>query len=171
MQDPIKRFLLIKYLGIPTDMGLKQAYWRKKNSSYEYKNPDKDHCGIIWLAPVVPFTGDHLSRCTQLILDKVEEYGLQSGVSVINFDERNLYVFASILWDRDSTKEETHALSCYQELTELLESNGYYSYRHNTLKMKQGMDHKRDPLGYFLNTIKKSIDPNLILSPGKYNMG
>ncbi len=167
LQPTLKTFLTKKYLGIPDTSAVRQAYWRKRTPVPGGDlDPDRDRCGILWICPVVPFKGKDANEAISVIASVAKKYSFEYSVSLQCTTERCINVIASISWDRDIESEEKAAAICYEEAILLLNEKGYFTYRGNTMQM-----HKKQlslPYNNFLSALKKAIDPDQILSPGKY---
>ena len=48
--------------GMPTDKPLASTYWRKRGTIPADMDPDRDGCGLLWCAPVVPMVGSDVAR-------------------------------------------------------------------------------------------------------------
>lgn len=165
----IKSFLLGKYIGIPNDLAIKQTYWRKKTPIPLNMNPDKDKCGIIWICPIVPFTGADIELAIKIIQQTIEKYFFEPSISLQCMSERAINIIASISWDRESEQDEKNSSICYEEVNELLNKNGYYAYRDTTLSMKLKQNQNVDnSYNHLMQRIKNTFDPANILSPGRY---
>jgi 4-cresol dehydrogenase (hydroxylating) len=72
----------------------------------------------------------------------------------------------SLSYDRRVPGEDEKAGACYRRLLQTLAEQGYYSYRLGV----QGMEQMNGGKGYnlLLKAIKACIDPNNVLSPGRY---
>jgi 4-cresol dehydrogenase (hydroxylating) len=69
-------------------------------------------------------------------------------------------------WDREVPGEDDRAQKCYQELLDELGRRGYYSYRLSVAGMNAaGGD---GSYGSVLSDLKRTLDPNGILAPGRY---
>lgn len=168
----IKSFLVRKYIGIPDSAAIKQAYWRKKQPVPDDMVPDRDKCGLIWICPVVPFTGSDVEKSVNIITSVIEKHGYEPSVSLQCLSERAINVIASIAWDREVAGEDAKAEACYAELTEALHIAGYEAYRNTTkgMHIKAQGDHIPDEYMRMLNKIKIALDPENILSTGRYNI-
>lgn len=168
--NSLKEFLLGKYIGIPNDIAIKQAYWRKRKATPEILDPDKDKCGMIWICPVVPFTGVDIEKAIDIIEETIIKYSFEPSISCQCMSERAISIIASISWDREIISEDKSAIECYNEVTRKLRLNGYYSYRSTTLEMEKKNLDEINVSSYdkFLKDIKNTIDPQNIISPGRY---
>ena len=85
---------------------------------------------------------------------------------VLDITERTLACVITIAFDRDCPGEDAKALTCYRDLLGRLTEAGYYSYRLGI----QSMTEMSCENGYnrFLRLLKDCVDPENILSPGRY---
>jgi 4-cresol dehydrogenase (hydroxylating) len=152
--------------GIPTDHPLFSTYWRKRTVPPEAMDPDRDGCGLLWCSPMAPNDGLHARELTNLATELVLRHGFEPAISLTAITERTLACIISITYDREVAGEDERAMACYHDLLESLARNGYYSYRLST----RSMSTISQPGSYtdLLRTIKNTIDPNGILSPGRY---
>ncbi|AUC62312.1 4-cresol dehydrogenase (hydroxylating) [Cyanobacterium sp. HL-69] len=154
--------------GVPTSTQLASTYWRKKTPIPENPDPDRDGCGLIWCAPVAPLLGKHGAKINQIVRETLLKYGFEPQQSITLLTERVLDCVISIGYDRDIQGEDQRALECYDELMDKLTSSGYYPYRLGIHSMKT-MAKGEDSYNQLLRQLKSTLDPNNILSPGRYS--
>ena len=155
------------FLGFPTEKSTRSTYWRKKISLPRTMNPDIDRCGIIWLCPVVPFMSNHLSRAINIAQKTAEEFGFEPQVAFIFPSERAAYMFPSIVFDRDVSGEDEKAIECHDKMLNSFISAGYYPYRLGIQSMA-ALTGKESHYDEMVGRIKHLLDPDGILSPGRY---
>jgi 4-cresol dehydrogenase (hydroxylating) len=171
VNDPLRAYLLRKYIGIPENTPIKQMYWRKRKPAGEGITPDADKCGMVWISPIVPFDGNEIEKAISIINNTICKYPFEPAISLQCMTERAINIIISINWDREVEGEDTDAEACYADLSAQLKANGYYPYRDTTLGMQ--MKEQAGLTGDYqqlLSDIKKAIDPNNIISPGRYNI-
>lgn len=152
--------------GIPTDHPLFSTYWRKRTAPPEAMNPDRDGCGLLWCSPVAPNDGRHARRLTELATELVLRHGFEPAISLTALTDRALACIISLAYDRDVPGEDQRAMACHHDLLESLAASGYHSYR-----LSIGSMSAMGPAGAYtdlLETIKRTLDPNGILAPGRY---
>jgi 4-cresol dehydrogenase (hydroxylating) len=155
--------------GIPSNNFLTSTYWRKKQAApaADQADPHRDRCGLLWLAPIAPMTGEHAKTIETLVEETMLRYGFEPTISMTLLTERCIDSVISISYDRDIEEEEQRALQCHDDLLKQLIDKGYYPYRLSTHAMGQL---PRPEAGYcnMFDKIKQAIDPGHILAPGRY---
>ena len=153
--------------GIPTPDIIASTFWRKRDDVPAEPNPDRDQCGLIWCAPVAPTTGEHARKMVTIITETVAEFGFEPLVSMSMINERSLDNVISIIYDRSIEGQDDLAQQCHQALLTKFTKSGYYPYRLSIDAMNVLTDTEVN-YQQFLSTIKKALDPNNILAPGRY---
>lgn len=153
--------------GIITEKVLNMAYWRKKTTPSPIFNLDQDGCGIIWCLSAVPFEGNKVRKALEIISLITQKYGYEPNIGINCVTERNININATIFYDRLVEGEDQKALNCHDEILQSLMDKGYYPYRLSTQSMNS-LPTPKDDYGLFIKKIKDSLDPDHILSPGRY---
>ena len=152
--------------GIPTDHPLESTYWRKRTPIPPNMDPDRDGCGLLWCSPVAPNDGNHAERLTSMAMDIVLAHGFEPAISLTVITDRTLACIISIAYDRSQEGEDQRALACYRELLQKTTAQGYPSYRLSVASMSEMG--QSGTYGNLLGTLKRTLDPGAILSPGRY---
>lgn len=153
--------------GIPTDEILPSLYWRKPNGVPKVIDPEADRCGLMWIAPIAPTNGVYAQEIWEITQEVFARYGYEPAISITLLTERAMDSVISITYDRDIPGEDEKAMQCHDELLKKLTDKGYIPYRLGV----QSMGKLPEPeLEYqtFMQKIKAALDPNAILSPGRY---
>ncbi len=152
--------------GIPTDRPLRSAYWRKTTPIPAQPDPDRDRCGLLWFAPIVPSTADDVQKIRQVTTETLLAAGFEPMISLTMITGRAIACVIAISFDRDIPGEDQRAMACYLSLAEKVTSLGYYSYRLGI----QSMEEMNGSASYgdLLRKLKSAIDPAGILAPGRY---
>jgi len=154
--------------GKPTDRIIASTYWRKKMEIPKHMNPDRDGCGLIWSAHVAPTRGKYAREMADIATAILLKHGFEPGMTLTLINQRNIDNVISISYDRSVDGEDERALICYQELSNSLINKGYYPYRLGTHNMGLFSDHADSEYLSLLKGLKKYMDPQGILSPGRY---
>ena len=153
--------------GIPTDAMIPSTYWRKKDAQPESMNPEIDNCGLIWYSPIAPTDGKHALQQWKIIQSVFEHYDFEPAVTFTLLTERSMSCIISISYDRSIEGEDERAQACHNELLQKMTDVGYYPYRLGIQSMN-GLPEPEPAYTKFISTIKTSLDPENILSPGRY---
>lgn len=155
--------------GIPTEYFVNHAYFKHPlPRPTKDVHPARDHCGLIWFAPILPMTGHHVSSFLNLCKAEYHAYGFDFYVALLMLNPRSVVPLMSIIFDRETELENAGAL--YDALLGLLYENNYQQYRAGV----QSWEHLFDQAPEYVdlnNKIKSAIDPENILAPGKYGIG
>ena len=167
--DEISRTLYSEsiFLGYPTERSTKSTYWRKKTTWPREMDPDRDRCGVIWLCPVVPFQGELIIRAIDIVTHSAAEFGFEPHIAFIFPSERTVYMFPSIVYDRDVPGQDQQAMACHDKIMTAMLAEGFHPYRLGTQSIKS-IPSAKDGYDKLIQRIKTLIDPAGILSPGRY---
>jgi 4-cresol dehydrogenase (hydroxylating) len=156
-------------LGVPGDENIRSAYWRKKTPVPEYMDPDRDRCGVIFCVPTVPFEGRHVRAALDIVNDAMARYEFEPILIVGAISERVVYLNVDITYDREVEGEDERALQCHDAMLGRLIEAGYIPYRLGIESVR--LLPEPDDTGGLLDTLKRTLDPNNILAPGRYGLG
>ncbi|MEO8324814.1 MAG: FAD-binding oxidoreductase [Nitrospirota bacterium] len=122
--------------------------------------------GSLWFAPVAQARGSETLNQMALAKRILTKYGLDyTGEFVVGM--RDMHHILDMLYDRTDPEMTKAAYQCFDELITEFSSLGYGSYRTNTAFMDKVAD-TFGPVQRSVNrTLKKALDPNGILAPGK----
>jgi 4-cresol dehydrogenase (hydroxylating) flavoprotein subunit len=157
-------------LGVPGDENIRSAYWRKKTPIPKDMDPDRDGCGVIFCVPTVPFEGRHLRIALNIVKDALEKYGFEPILIIGAISERVVYLNVDITYDREVAGEDGRALACHDEMLGGLIEGGYVPYRLGIQSVRL-LPEPADDYGELLGKLKRALDPNNVLAPGRYGVG
>ncbi len=152
--------------GIPTAHPLASTYWRKTTPPPEDMDPDRDGCGLLWCSPVAPNDGRHAERIVAIASECMLRHTFEPMISITVLTDRTLSCILALEYDRDVPGEDERAITCYHELLDLLAAQGYYSYRLSIAGMSTLGE--SGTYQHLLSALKHLLDPNQVLSPGRY---
>ena len=152
--------------GVPTAHPLFSTYWRKRSAPPQEMHPDRDGCGLLWCSPIAPNDGAHARRVTRLARERCLADGFEPAISLTVLTDRTLSCILSLTYDRDVPGEDARATACYHGLIDLLAGEGYHPYR-LAVNAMHVMD-EGNAYSETLRSLKRALDPNHILSPGRY---
>jgi 4-cresol dehydrogenase (hydroxylating) len=159
-------FLFVQ--GIPHEQSLRTMYWRKRTPIPADPDPDRDRCGLLWASPVVPFRGADVATAARLSEDILLEHGFEPMIAMVGQTERVMYVLPMIVYDRDVEGADADALRCHDAIVARLSAAGYPPYR-LALPGMDALPAPRDDHGALIQRLKRALDPNDVLAPGRYD--
>ncbi len=122
--------------------------------------------GSMWFSPVSQARGSETLKQMGLAKRVLDKFGIDYvGLFVIGW--RDMHHIIDILYDRSQLGEMTRARRCYEELLDDFAREGYGVYRTNIDFMSK-VAKLYGPVKAKVNRrIKRALDPNGILAPGK----
>lgn len=156
--------------GIPIPQATLLAYWKKHDWPGERAtdlDPDRDRCGLMWYAPVLPFSGRHVTRALALIEEILAAHGFDANLGLNFSSERTVEATVAILFDREGAGEDQRAQACHDDLLARLLAAGYPPYRLG-LQSMNALPAGTDDTAAVLAQLKAALDPAGILAPGRY---
>ena len=154
--------------GIPHEESVRSVYWRKRTPVPADPDPDRDGCGVIWVAPVVPFTGRDVVAAARILEETIPAHGLEPLLAMVAQTERVVYVVALLVYDRDEPGADEAAMRCHDEALARLAEAGYLPYRLGVQSM-DALPAPRDDHGALMERLKRALDPADVLAPGRYD--
>lgn len=162
--DPALLFLQ----GIPHEMSLRSVYWRKRIPIPSCPDPDRDRCGVLWASPALPFAGVDATAAVKIAEEVIFAHGLEPLLAMVGQTERTLYLIPLLIYDRDVPGADEQASSCHDALLARLSEAGYPPYRLGIQSMGAA-PRPYDDSGAALARLKRALDPNDVLAPGRYD--
>ena len=102
--------------------------------------------------------------------DALARYGFEPILIIGAISERVIYLNVDITYDREVAREDERALACHDEMLKGLIGGGYIPYRLGI----QSVRLLPEPTGDYdvlLGKLKRALDPNNVLAPGRYGVG
>lgn len=122
--------------------------------------------GLAWFAPVAPAKGNETDGQIALAREILGKYGFDY-TSAFAIGSRELHHIVALLYDRSDDDEHQRAEQCYRDLVVQFGAKGWATYRTGV----QAMDLVASQFGEVNRavnaTLKRALDPNGILAPGK----
>ncbi len=153
--------------GVPTEHSLASAYWRKRTRVPANPDPDRDRCGLLWYAPIAAAEGTQVLSLTGMAKETLLSFGFEPMISLTMLTPRMVSSVISITYDRDILGQDEQAMACYEELVRRCTDGGFYPYRLGIQSM--GKMNQTAPYSRVIRGLKKALDPNAILAPGRYD--
>jgi 4-cresol dehydrogenase (hydroxylating) len=165
---PDMRERLGLFLGVPNNDNVRSLYSGKQSSVPDSNlDPDRDHCGAIWLCPEIPFDGVTVANVIGSCEKILRSSGYDPVIGMSTLTARTLRIFISIFYDRSEPGEDDRAMRCNDELLEALFAAGMFPFRLGVHSM-HAANQATGACWDLIRQIKDTLDPNHILAPGRY---
>lgn len=147
--------------------GLRSAYWRKRLPCPIDPHPDRDRCGVIWLAPVIPLLGNLAAQVVAQLEAIMLAHQFEPAISLRLTGGRAIRAIIGLFYDRDEAGEDARAAQCHDALRDTLYRQGLYPYRLGLRDLDAPVLAERGN-SELLRALKSLMDPDEILAPGRY---
>jgi hypothetical protein len=153
--------------GRPSSMALPLAYLKRKtNPDQRDMNPDRDGCGLMWFAPLVPMEAPVARDFVQEVVKVCLYHNMDPLITLTSTSERCFDATIPLLFNKELLGESERAKKCYSELIKVCGEMGLFPYRldvdHMSLIAKPGA------ASQMRAKIKAALDPKNLVAPGRY---
>ena len=158
-------------LGRPNKVALKLAYWRNPESEQldpEELSPSNDNCGLLWYAPLVTMKAATMRDYVNFIRTTCPKYNIEPFITFTNLKHDCVDSTIPIVFDLTNPKAVEDAHNCLKELVTEGLKKGFVPYRLN-IDQQQWLLNKDQQFWLTVNKLKQVLDPNGVLSLGRYN--
>lgn len=153
--------------GTPLERTAASTYWRKRTPPPVELDPDRDGCGFISIGPTIPYSGRHARAANELLEGLFESYAFDPNIGMNCVSERVIDMTPMIVYDRDVPGEDERAVALHDATLEAFAERGYHPFRLCSRAMDK-VAGPRDDYDAFLSKVKLALDPNGVISPGRY---
>ncbi|CAL8981799.1 4-cresol dehydrogenase [hydroxylating] flavoprotein subunit [Rhodoplanes serenus] len=122
--------------------------------------------GSCWFAPVSQARGSETLKQMEMAKRILNRHGIDYVAEFI-VGWRDMHHVIDLLFDRTDFNQTRAAHACYRELLQEFAAQGYGVYRANTAFMDEVADCYGDAKRKINATLKRALDPNGIIAPGK----
>ena len=155
--------------GEPNETALPLAYWRAgiRPPAKGGLDPARDGCGLIWYAPLVPMRPAAVEAYLRFVTATMRRHGIEPLVTLTSLSERCFDSSVPLLFDRGSAAATERAQACYRCLLEEGRALGFVPYRFGVDAM-DWLTGQPAVHWELVARLKQALDPQGILSPGRY---
>ena len=133
---------------------------------YRWRDDRGQGGGSMWFAPVTVAKGSETIDQSKLATEILNKYGFDYvGEYIVGM--RDMHHIIDVLFDKSDEEETKRAYDCFKELIDRFAEKGYAVYRVNNAFMDQVADTYGTVQREVNKTLKRALDPNNILAPGK----
>lgn len=152
--------------GVPSTVALPLAYAKSGRArNVGDLNPARDGCGLFWYSPIVPMRRGVVGQFIEFAERTCAKHGLPAAITLTTLSPRCYACTLPLLFDRMNPDAEREARICFEELCEEGSVMGFMPYRIGAQFMHVLTD---DGAALALRAIKRALDPNHLLAPGRY---
>jgi 4-cresol dehydrogenase (hydroxylating) len=126
--------------------------------------------GLIWFAPVAEAKGQEAGRILELAAPLFAKRGFDMPVTITLVSAERMVAVLNISFDKTDPQEKSRAWALYDELREKFAANAIGMYRSSIMNMS-GLTLQDPARQEVLNRIKSVLDPDQIISRGRYGIG
>lgn len=157
--------------GIPSEAALQLAYWKSgtRPKPGQALNPARDGCGLMWYAPLVPMKPDAVRHYVDMVTRVCLEHEIDPLITLTSLSDRCFDSTVPLLLDKGDVNEIRNANDCFKALYETGRLHGFLPYRLGIDTMHL-FTQANTSSSQLIDKIKAAIDPNRIISPGRYTV-
>lgn len=155
--------------GVPSSVALPLAYAKSGRAKGDaVLNPACDGCGLFWYSPIVPMRHGAVGQFIEFAERTCGKHGLPAPITLTTFSPRCYASTIPLLFDRAEPDAERRARTCFEELYEVGLTLGFVPYRTGAQFMHVLARHGAG-VGPLVKAVKRSLDPDELLAPGRYS--
>jgi 4-cresol dehydrogenase (hydroxylating) len=156
--------------GDATDEALKAVYWAAGDlERLAEPDPDRSNSGVLYCLPIIPADGAVVADVVDDTRETFSRHGFEAAITVNLMDTRAMEGVVSLAFRRDDPDRVAGAHACIREMENRYMQLGFPPYRVGINSMDRVV-HEDDPFWQTVREIKKALDPNGIIAPGRYNL-
>lgn len=153
--SPVFRIHLDTFSGEPTESELALLNWRPGG-------------GATWFLPATPMVGETALQHQEVSRRVLAEYGFEYSAEFV-CGPRAARALHIIVYNRTDQTERARARDCYAALVKAYDEIGYPIGRAPTDWQERAM-HRLPGFGRVCGLLKRALDPQGVIAPGKYGI-
>jgi len=138
-------------------------------------NPDKPSHGHLWLSPIIQRDGEEVFKVNDVLGKAARKLGVQAGftfnVPYPAWERCLMFIIAFYLTEDQEQNKKTR--EAFRELVKIAGKHGWGEYRAPSAFQEEVVNmysYNNHSLQQLHETIKDAVDPNGIISPGRYGI-
>ena len=155
--------------GEPTDAAVDNLLWQFGRPDLPAAQLDASNCGLLYVNPALPMDGQFVARFLRQMHDEASGFGFELAVTINVETSTSMVAVANLLFDRSVPAEVERAHACARALLDLIHREGLEVYRARVDTMADVVD-PRSTYWQTVRALKRVLDPDNIIAPGRYNL-
>jgi 4-cresol dehydrogenase (hydroxylating) len=156
--------------GEATDVSVQALYWSSNDLDHlNQVDPDQSNSGVLYCLPIIPAFGETVFEVVNDTRETFARYGFEAAITVNLMGTKAMEGVVSLAFDRRNAEQTKAAHDCIQEMESRYMEQGYPPYRVGINSMHQIVN-ESDSFWRTVRDLKKALDPNGIIAPGRYNL-
>jgi len=156
--------------GEATNKALKGVYWAAGDFDHlDNPDPDQSQSGVLFCLPILPADGNIVLEVVRDTRETFARHGFEAAMTVNLMSTKAMEGVVSLAFDRRNTEQMDAAHACIQEMEARYMEQGYPPYRVGINSMHHVVS-EEDSFWKTVCDLKKTLDPNGIIAPGRYNL-
>lgn len=154
--------------GTPTDYFLKAMYM-SEDMDPDDQNLQIDHgpLGMLCCLPVLPLQASAITDTLEILDSIYRDFGIMPATTLNPMNDLCLESVINIYFRRNDPQAVANAHAANKEMTKRFYEAGFRFYRFDVKLMHEYIN-PENPHWKFVSRLKKALDPDRILSPGRY---
>jgi 4-cresol dehydrogenase (hydroxylating) len=156
--------------GKATDKSLKAVYWAAGDfDRLDELDPDHSDSGVLFCLPIIPAHGPTVLEVVEDTRETFARHGFEAAITVNLMTPKAMEGVVSLAFDRRNKEQVNAAHAAIQEMEARYMEQGYPPYRVGINSMHHVV-REDDAFWRTVRDLKKVLDPNNIIAPGRYNL-
>jgi len=155
--------------GEPTDIAIDNLLWEVGRSDLPAARLDESNYGLLYVNPALPMDGGFVARVMRQMTDEAARFGFDLAVTINIETPSSLVAVASLAFDRSQPDQVERAHACASALLTLIHSEKLEVYRARADMMGEVVSSDSE-YWQVVRNLKQVLDPDNIISPGRYNI-
>jgi 4-cresol dehydrogenase (hydroxylating) len=156
------------HVGRTTDFFVRAMY-QSEGAILEKENWQIDYgkYGMLCCLPILPANAPDIQKATEILDGIFDDFGIMPAATLNPMNDLHLESVINIYFDRNQPQEVEKAHKANNEMIARFYKAGYRFYRFDVKTMHDYID-QNNPHWQLIDKLKNALDPNRILSPGRY---
>ncbi len=155
---------------IPSSAAMQSVWWPIEKRTYPWPcQPDDTRSGMLYVVPFCPLEAADVIEMVRHANEICDAFGFEPYITLNTVNPRCLEAVINIAFDRNDAERTQQAHKCNDEMLKRYLEVGMIPYRVGVQDMSRLVD-ESDPFWRTVRDLKTAVDPNHIISPGRYNL-